>query len=112
MERILEPEVMDSPQEATEYDQMDFTAVNTAFAEDAIALYPYSARVLDAGTGTARIPILIAQKCPHWQIIGIDLADSMLDLGRKNVADAGLSSRIQLELYQFLKDQLQIKPQE
>lgn len=101
MERIFEPEVMDSPQEATEYDQMDFTAVNTAFAEEAIALYPHPAtvaKVLDAGTGTARIPILIAQKCPHWQMIAIDLAESMLHLGRKNVADAGLSSRIQLEL--------------
>jgi hypothetical protein len=29
MQRILEPEVMDTSEEAIEYDAMDFTAVNT-----------------------------------------------------------------------------------
>lgn len=37
MERVLEPEVMDSLTEAIEYDAMDFTEVNTAFAKSAIA---------------------------------------------------------------------------
>ena len=33
MERILEPEVMDTEAEALEYDSMDFLAVNTVFAQ-------------------------------------------------------------------------------
>ena len=33
MQRILEPEVMDTSSEAIEYDAIDFMAVNTAFAQ-------------------------------------------------------------------------------
>lgn len=98
MERVLEPEVMDTWQEAAEYDAMDFTEVNTAFAQQAIQLGPPTGQVLDAGTGTARIPILIAQLCPQWQVIGIDLAQPMLQLGAKNVEQAGLQQQITLEL--------------
>ena len=98
MQRITEPEVMDSPQEAIEYDAMDFLEVNTAFAESAIALCPQTALILDAGTGTARIPIIMCQRHPQWQIIGIDLAQSMLEIGRQNVEQAGLQQQIKLEL--------------
>lgn len=98
MQRITEPEVMDSTQEAIEYDAMDFLEVNTAFAESAISLCPSTALILDAGTGTARIPIIMCQRRPQWQIIGIDLAQSMLEVGRKNVQQAGLKQQIKLEL--------------
>lgn len=97
MQRVLEPEVMDTPQEAAEYDAMDFLEVNTAFAQRAIALAPTIAKVLDAGTGTARIPILICQERPQWQITGIDLARSMLEIGLKNIEQAGLQQQIALE---------------
>ncbi|MBR8828488.1 MAG: methyltransferase domain-containing protein [Gomphosphaeria aponina SAG 52.96 = DSM 107014] len=98
MERILEPEVMDTEAEAVDYDAMDFTEVNTAFAEKAIEIAPKVAKILDAGTGTARIPIIICQKRPHWKIIAIDMAKSMLERGKKNIELAGLTSQIQLEL--------------
>ncbi|WP_013322730.1 class I SAM-dependent methyltransferase [Gloeothece verrucosa] len=98
MQRILEPEVMDTQEEALEYDAMDFTEVNNAFAQRAMELAPNIAKVLDAGTGTARIPILICQQRPGWQVVAIDLAQSMLDIGRKNIEQANLTERIQLEL--------------
>lgn len=99
MQRILEPEVMDTSQEAIEYDAMDFTEVNTAFAQKAIELKgSKSGIILDAGTGTARIPILICQQCPQWQIIGIDLAQNMLNIGSVNVEQANLQKQITLEL--------------
>jgi ubiquinone/menaquinone biosynthesis C-methylase UbiE len=97
MQRILEPEVMDSPEEAIEYDAMDFTEINTAFAKEAIALAPVKATVLDAGTGTARIPIIISQLRPQWQIIAIDMADSMLEIGQKNIFNANCQEQIKLE---------------
>ncbi len=97
MQRVTEPEVMDSDQEAIEYDAMDFTAVNTAFAERAMEIGPPSGLILDAGTGTARIPILLCQMRPQWQIIGIDLAQSMLQVGLENVTRANLQSQIKLE---------------
>lgn len=97
MQRILEPEVMDTLAEAIEYDAMDFTEINTDFAQQAIALTHQTAKVLDVGTGTARVPILIAQQRPTWEIIGIDLAQSMLDIGKKNIAQANLEQQIHLE---------------
>jgi len=97
MQRVLEPEVMDTWEEAVEYDAMDFTEVNAAFAQRAIELGPPSGLVLDAGTGTARIPILICQQRPLWQAIAIDLSQNMLLVGAENVEQAGLQSQIRLE---------------
>lgn len=97
MDRILEPEVMDTWLEATAYDAMDFTAVNTVFATDAIALDPDAVKVLDVGTGTARIPILMCQQRPQYLVTGIDLAQSMLIIGQRNLEEAQLTQRIRLE---------------
>jgi ubiquinone/menaquinone biosynthesis C-methylase UbiE len=97
MDRILEPEVMDTWLEATAYDAMDFVVVNTAFAADAISLDPSAIKILDVGTGTARIPILMCQQQPQYLITGVDLAQSMLIIGRSNVEAAGLNQRIRLE---------------
>jgi ubiquinone/menaquinone biosynthesis C-methylase UbiE len=97
MDRILEPEVMDTWLESTAYDAMDFTSVNTAFANDAIELDPYAIKILDVGTGTARIPIIMCQQRTQYLITGVDLAQSMLIIGQRNVAEAGLNQRIRLE---------------
>ncbi|MBV5260569.1 class I SAM-dependent methyltransferase [Synechococcus moorigangaii CMS01] len=97
MTRILEPEVMDDPAEAIAYDAMDFRAVNQDFANLVVATYPQeTALVLDLGTGTAQIPILLGQQRPQWHIKGTDLARSMLALGQKNVVAAGLHGQIEL----------------
>ncbi|AFY49673.1 methylase involved in ubiquinone/menaquinone biosynthesis [Nostoc sp. PCC 7524] len=99
MQRKLEPEVMDSWEEAIEYDAMDFTEVNTAFAEEAVILGPPAqGLVLDAGTGPGRIPILMCKIRPQWQFIAIDMAKNMLQIAANNVQQAGLQSQIRLEL--------------
>ena len=98
MQRVLEPEVMDSWEEAVAYDAMDFTEVNAAFAQKAIALAPKVAKVLDLGTGTARIPLILCQQRPQWQIIAIDLAENMLKIGAEHIKKAGLQKQIILEL--------------
>ncbi len=97
LKRVLEPEVMDTWEESVAYDAMDFTDVNTAFAEAAADLGLSAGLVLDAGTGTARIPVLMAEMRPQWQIVGIDLSENMLKLGQQHVAAAHLSDRIRLE---------------
>ncbi len=97
LERILEPEVMDTEAEAMEYDAMDFQDVNLAFAQRASQLGPGQSTVLDAGTGTARIPILLAQLRPGWQITAIDFSRSMLAIAKENVIVAGCEEQICLE---------------
>ncbi|MFO0959004.1 MAG: class I SAM-dependent methyltransferase [Isosphaeraceae bacterium] len=98
--RVLETEVMDTPEEAVEYDAMDHSAVNDRFVADLLeARGPVrGGRVLDIGTGTARIPIALANADPQARILGVDLARHMIDLGRRNVSRAGLDGRIELEL--------------
>jgi len=94
--RVLEPEVMDTVQDAVEYDSMDFTEVNNGFAEKAVALAPQKGVILDLGTGTARIPILMLQKAKKKELAvhAVDLSAEMLKIARKNINGAGLANRV------------------
>jgi ubiquinone/menaquinone biosynthesis C-methylase UbiE len=96
LSRVLEPEVMDTVQEAEDYDAMDHEQVNRSFCEDLLAARSTLTRVLDVGTGTARIPVLLCSRHPTVKIVAIDLADSMLGIARRNVAAAGYADRIEL----------------
>src|SRR5579884_2973073 len=95
--RILEPEVMDTPEEARDYDAMDHGAVNRAFAADFLAAWDGANPILDVGTGTAQIPIELCRTDPRPRVTAIDLAEQMLLVGRENVRRAGLAERIQLQ---------------
>jgi ubiquinone/menaquinone biosynthesis C-methylase UbiE len=95
--RILEPEVMDTPEEARDYDAMDHDAVNRAFVADFLALWDGQNPVLDVGTGTAQIPLELCREDPRARVTAIDLAEHMLAVGRENVQRAGLAERITLE---------------
>jgi ubiquinone/menaquinone biosynthesis C-methylase UbiE len=102
--RVLEPEVMDSPREAADYDAMDHAAVNQLFVDDFLAACGVGIKVpdtffeiLDLGTGTAQIPIELLRRKPDLHVTAIDLADSMLALARINVEAAGFSRQIRLE---------------
>lgn len=98
MRRILEPEVMDTAADAVEYDAMDFSEANQRFADDAIALLrgTTDAQVLDIGTGTAQIPILMLKKDRTMKILACDLAQEMLRVAARNLAAAELTDRCQL----------------
>ena len=97
VERILEPELMDTAEEAQDYDSMDHRAVNHAFAAEFLAVWDGCNPILDVGTGTAQIPIEIGRQSPDAEIVAIDLADHMLKLARENVAKANLGDRIQIQ---------------
>lgn len=97
-ERILEPEVMDSAQEAAAYDAMDHGGVNRQFLDDLLESHANpEGRILDLGTGTARIPILLCQCLAKCELVGVDLSEQMLQLATRNVAAAELCSRISLK---------------
>ena len=95
--RVLEPEVMDSADEAHDYDAMDHSQVNRVFVTDFLASWNGEGPVLDVGTGTAQIPIELCRHAPKAQIVAIDLAEHMLKVGRDNVRKAGFADRIRLE---------------
>lgn len=95
--RVLEPEVMDSAEEARDYDAMDHAEVNRVFVRDLLGFWEADGLILDIGTGTAQIPIELCRQLPRPRVLAIDLAEHMLSVGRENVARAGLTGRIDLQ---------------
>jgi len=96
--RVLEPEVMDTEEEARDYDAMDHGDVNRVFAHDFFAFAPSVSRLLDVGTGTALIPLELCRQRADVHVTGVDLAAHMLAVARENVLRSGLAARIDLTL--------------
>ena len=105
MKRILEPELMDTPEAAAEYNAMDHVGVNQMFAQEFLAyvketyaddLDSVAWEVLDVGTGTALLPIELCKINADVNVVAIDDAVSMLDLAVYNLEAAGMRERITL----------------
>lgn len=108
--RILETELMDTFDDARQYDAMDHAAVNAQFVADLLAALtdwslqqpvrskPAPTKILDLGAGTAQIPIELARRAPKVHIVAVDAAESMLALARRNIATSGSYDRIELVL--------------
>jgi ubiquinone/menaquinone biosynthesis C-methylase UbiE len=100
--RTLEVEVMDTPQEALDYNRMDHAEVNRLFATDLRSAGFDGGDVLDVGTGTALIPIEICQQAKtgplsrRMRIMAIDLAVEMLNLARYNLEIHGVREQVQV----------------
>ena len=97
LERVLEPEVMDTYEEARDYDSMDHQAVNKLFVDDLLAVANIGNDILDVGTGTAQIPVELCRQSEDCRIIAIDMAVHMLDLARFNIEVDGFTQRIFLQ---------------
>jgi len=87
---------MDSPEEARDYDAMDHSAVNHVFVADFLAAWDRANPILDAGTGTAQIPVELCRQSPTARVVAIDLAEHMLAVGADNVRRAGVQDRVDL----------------
>ena len=96
LERVLEPEVMDSELDAEEYASFDNSLVNDEFVTRALELAPPKGYVFDVGTGPGDIAVLFATRAPALRILAIDLGEHMLGMARHNVARAGLSERVEI----------------
>ncbi|MBC7866859.1 MAG: bifunctional demethylmenaquinone methyltransferase/2-methoxy-6-polyprenyl-1,4-benzoquinol methylase UbiE [Gloeobacteraceae cyanobacterium ES-bin-316] len=53
-------------------------------------------KLLDVATGTADVAIMASRLLKPTSIIGIDISDGMLDIGRKKIAKQGLENTIEL----------------
>jgi ubiquinone/menaquinone biosynthesis C-methylase UbiE len=95
--RVLEPEAMDTSEEARDYDAMDHAAVNARFVADFLDAHGpcRGGEILDVGTGPGRIAIALCQADPAARLLAADLAEAMLELARRNVAAAGLETRVE-----------------
>ena len=109
LDRRLEPEVMDTAEDAHDYDSMDHSTVNRLFVDDFLAFASASGfetqftnqkqplEVLDVGTGTALIPIELCRRPVACRVTAIDLAAEMLKLADLNIAKARLADAIRVD---------------
>jgi ubiquinone/menaquinone biosynthesis C-methylase UbiE len=96
LQRILEPEVMDTPEEARDYNEMDHAEVNRIFVDDLLACGEITGDILDLGTGTAMIPVALCERVEACRVMATDMSVSMLDLAVYNLAVSSAGQRIQL----------------
>lgn len=94
LDRVLEPEVMDTLEEALDYDAMDHTEVNAQFVRDFLAAGVHPGSVLDLGTGTALIPIELMQQDPRFHVVAVEFSQSMLNLAAGHLGRLGLTEKI------------------
>lgn len=103
MQRALEPELMDDPEQALVYARADFEEENQGFVARFLECYPdlKDVHVLDLGCGPADIPIRLARALPECRVTGVDGSAPMIALGREAVRAAGLADRITLRCERF-----------
>ncbi|MCH7728775.1 MAG: class I SAM-dependent methyltransferase [Planctomycetes bacterium] len=94
--RVLEPEVMDTLEEAQDYDSMDHSEVNRVFVADLLQTGTVDCDILDLGTGTALLPIELCKQADDCRVMAVDLSVNMLDLARYNIEADGMIEQIQL----------------
>ena len=93
MLRMLEPEVMDTLEEAEAYDSMDHSEPNEAFVGRLTELCA-GGRMLDIGTGPGDIPILICNRLPNAVVCGLDRAWHMIRLAQGHLTGSPFAHRI------------------
>ncbi|HSE57280.1 MAG TPA: class I SAM-dependent methyltransferase [Nitrospiraceae bacterium] len=98
MERQLEPELMDDPEQAAAYARANFESENQGFVDRFGEYFPdfEEGQVFDLGCGPGDIPVRFVRAYPLCRVTGVDASRPMLDLAQQAVAAAGLSGRIEL----------------
>ncbi len=84
---------------AGRYDLLNRTltfGIDVSWRRRALKLLDAPTRVLDLATGTADLAIGIARRFPSAQVTGVDLTPAMLEIGRRKVAAADCTARIEL----------------
>ena len=103
MRRVLEPEVMETYEEALDYDRMlksrYFWAVWPQVKADLSLIKSFDAgqkemNVLDLGSGPGWVSISLAKRCGHARIYAVDYSPNMLKLVSYNAETEALTDRI------------------
>ena len=103
MDRVLEPEIMDDPDQVLAYAGANFEEENQGFVDQFLGLCDdlENAHVLDLGCGPGDIAIRLARGHPTCQITGIDASSPMIAYAEQAVRKAGLTDRIRLLCQRF-----------
>jgi 2-polyprenyl-3-methyl-5-hydroxy-6-metoxy-1,4-benzoquinol methylase len=96
MDRVLEPELMDDPEQALVYARADFEKENQGFVDRFREYFPEftEGHILDVGCGPGDIPVRFSRALPSCRITGVDASEPMIGLAGVAVKQAGLAGRI------------------
>jgi cyclopropane fatty-acyl-phospholipid synthase-like methyltransferase len=103
MERVLEREIMDDPEQVRAYAEADFREENQGFVDYFLRLYDDldDGHVVDLGCGPGDIAIRLARSHPNCRITGIDASSPMVAWAEEAVKKAGLAHRIDFLCQRF-----------
>ena len=103
MERPLEPEVMDDPEQVLAYAGADFEQENQGFADQFFTLYPdlENPHIVDLGCGPGDIPLRVARRHFTCRVTGIDASQPMITYAEQAVHKAGFHDRVQFLCQRF-----------
>lgn len=99
MKRVLEPELMNDPEQAATYAGQDLNGAYWLFMQCFRKYFPDlepASAILDLGCGPAAIPLRLARMYQYCEVHGIDGAAHMLAHGRKAIQRKNLQHRVQL----------------
>lgn len=99
MYRTPEPELMDDHAQAVAYAYADFATSHDFFVDRFSHQFPQTAVTgtwLDLGCGPGDVLRRFARRYPNCQLHGIDGSATMLEIGKEQTLEAGLSHRISL----------------
>lgn len=97
LQRILEPEIMDTVEDAIEYDSIPNDDINIAFMNEVLLHAPEHATTLvDLGCGPAHIPILFAKTHQKYKIHAVELAGNMIKVAQNNILKEKVNEKIVL----------------
>ena len=103
MKRVLEPEVMDDPDQVLAYAQADFEEENRGFVDQFFTLYPdlENPHIVDLGCGPGDIPLRVARRHATCRVTGIDASKPMISHAKEAVQKAGFQDRVQFLCQRF-----------
>jgi SAM-dependent methyltransferase len=100
MQRILEPELMDDPEQALAYSKADFSAAHGARVQIFRSLYPtfqLNGAALDLGCGSGDVLLRFARAYPKSSFCGLDGSRPMLELAQQAIdAEPALKAQVSL----------------
>ena len=73
------------------------TTPSPSFSNATLVMSP-TGTLIDLGCGTGRFLIKVSKKFPDLELIGVDIAEAIIEVARENVARNGLSNRIKFKI--------------
>ena len=105
MDRVVEPELMNDPEQVLAYSYADFEEAHQSVIDNFAQIFPDIEplhRVLDLGCGSGDVTVRFAHHYPRCKIDAVDGAEEMLKQANVLIEEHSLSERITLHHQQLL----------